>query len=101
MSLTAFKRRAEAVKFEGEDFDHLDLRSIKAFGSTWTDCTFRGCQFDLADWRSSKFERCHFTGGSGQLANFAASSFEDCMIVGINLEQASFAGSLFRNVTFE
>jgi uncharacterized protein YjbI with pentapeptide repeats len=100
MSLTAWKRRAEACHFEGESFEGLDLRSMKAFGSTFKDCSFRDCQFDLADWRASKFDGCMFVRCKLPLVNFATSFFEESCFVDCNLEQASFMGSQFRDVMF-
>lgn len=100
MSLVSFKRRAEAVKFEGEVFEGIDLRSMKAFGSTFIGCTFEGCQFDLTDWRASKFERCLFRDCSMRMVNFSTSSFEDCLFAGCDLEQASFMGAHFTKGAF-
>ncbi len=101
MSLVNYKRRAEAVKFEDQVFERLDLRSMKAFGSTWTRCKFNGCQMDLTDWRASKFEDCEFDACEMRLVNFATSFFEDCLFYACNLEQASFMGSHFRKTDFD
>jgi uncharacterized protein YjbI with pentapeptide repeats len=100
MSLVTFKRRAEAVKFEGEVFTGLDLRSMKAFGSTFTGCSFVDCQLDLTDWRASKFERCLFQNCTMRMVNFSTSFFEDCLFTDCDLEQASFMGSHFRKGAF-
>lgn len=101
MQIVQWKRRAEAVKVEGEVFKGLDLRSMKAFGSTWTDCSFVDCKMDLADFRASKFERCSFQKCSARLANFSTSFFEDCLFLGTDLEQASFMGAHFRDGGFK
>jgi hypothetical protein len=82
-------------------FENLDLRSMKAFGSTFTGCSFVNCQFDLTDWRASKFERCLFQGSSMRLVNFSTSFFEDCLFLKCDLEQASFMGSQFRDGSFK
>lgn len=100
MSLLNYKRRAEAVHFEGEVFDKMDLRSMKAYGSTWKNCTFNECELDLTDWRGSRFEGCTFSRCAAQLVNFGTSFFENTHFTGCNLEQASFMGSHFREVTF-
>jgi len=100
MSLLNYKRRAEGVHFEGETFEKMDLRSMKAFGSTWKDCTFRDCQMDLTDWRASKFEGCLFVRCSLPLVNFATCVFESTGFNQCNLEQASFLGSHLTEVTF-
>ena len=100
MSLTSYKRRAESVHFENQVFEKMDLRSMKAFGSTWKDCIFRDCQLDLADWRASKFEACTFMRCKAPLVNFATSFFEGTDFVGCNLEQASFSGCHLRDITF-
>lgn len=100
MSLVNYKRRAEAIKMEGEAFQKVDLRSMKAFGSTFTNCWFTGCDLDLTDWRASKFEDCHFFNCSMRLVNLATSFFDGCMFVDCDLEQASFMGSQFRDVEF-
>jgi hypothetical protein len=100
VSLTTFKRRAEAVHYEGETFEKLDLRSMKAFGSQWKNCVFNNCKLDLADWRASKFERALFQNCSMRLVNFATSLFEDALFSGCDLEQASFMGSHFRGGGF-
>lgn len=100
IGLVQYKRRAEAIKVEGEVFEKLDLRSMKAFGSTWRDCIFRECRFDLTDWRGSKFESCAFSRCELPLVNFSTSFFEDTDFVACNLEQASFMGSHMRDVTF-
>lgn len=101
MSLTAYKRRAEAVHFEDQIFHKMDLRSMKAFGSTWKGCSFVECQIDLVDWRASKFDQCLFQDCSLKLANFSTSFFEDCLFKGCDLEQASFMGSQFRDGAFK
>ncbi len=95
MSIVAFKRRAEAAKFEGETFEELDLRSMKAFGSVWRDCIFKRCKMDLADLRSAKFENCRFVMCSIRLVNFATSFFDTTVFEECDLEQASFQGSHF------
>lgn len=100
MSLVAYKRRAEAVKFEGEVFDRLDLRSMKAYGSTWKDCIFRNCQFDLTDWRASRFENCTFAHSSLRLVNMGLCFFEGTTFTNCDMEQASLQGSHLRDVTF-
>ena len=99
MSLTNFKRRAEAVHYEGETFERLDLRSMKAFGSTWKDCVFQHCQMDLADWRASKFENCVFIRCSMRLVNLGTSFFDSCVFTACDMEQASFMGSHFTGQT--
>ena len=99
-SLTNWKRRAESVHFEGETFEKLDLRSMKAFGSQWKDCLFVDCRFDLTDWRASKFEACGFKDCNMPLVNFATSFFDGCQFHSCNLEQASFMGSHFRDSIF-
>ena len=99
MSLTNFKRRAEAVHYEGETFERLDLRSMKAFGSTWKDCTFRHCQMDLADWRASKFENCVFIRCQMRLLDFSVSFFESCVFTGCDMEKASLMGCHFTGQT--
>lgn len=99
--LLNYKRRAEAIKVEGELFEMLDLRSMKAFGSTWTTCTFKDCQIDLADWRASKFEDCSFVNCSLRMVNFSTSFFEDSTFIDCDLEQASFSGAHFRNGGFK
>jgi uncharacterized protein YjbI with pentapeptide repeats len=98
--LIAFKRRAEAAKFEGENFLGLDLRSMKAFGSTWTKCFFDGCELDLADLRNAKFTGCIFRNCEMRLVNFGASFFEDTKFSGCDMEQASLAGCHLRGVSF-
>ena len=101
MSLLNYKRRAEGVHFEDETFDKMDLRSMKAFGSTWKNCQFRDCQIDLADWRASKFEGCSFVRCSMPLVNFATCFFESTGFSKCNLEQVSFIGSHITQVTFD
>ncbi len=101
MPLTAYKRRAEAIKMEDQVFHQLDLRSMKAFGSTWTDCSFVDCQMDLSDIRASKFERVLFHNCTLRMVNFATSFFEDCLFRDCDLEQASFMGSQFRGGSFK
>jgi hypothetical protein len=101
VQVTKWKRRAEAIKVESEKLEKLDLRSMKAFGSTWAYCTFRSCRFDLVDWRASKFEDCHFIDCDMRLANFSTSFFEECRFQNCDLEQASFMGSQFRDVSFD
>ena len=101
MSLTNYKRRAEGVRFEGEVFGRMDLRSMKAIGSSWTDCSFVGCKMDLTHWPGSKFERTLFQSCSMPLVNFAASTFEECLFKDCNLEQASFMGSAFNDGGFK
>ena len=100
MSLTSYKRRAESVHFEDHVFEKMDLRSMKAFGSTWKSCIFRDCQLDLTDWRASKFEGCSFMRCEARLVNFSTSFFEDTDFVACNLEQASFMGCHLHEVTF-
>lgn len=100
MTLVAWKRRAEAVHFEDQVFEKLDLRSMNAFGSTWKNCIFRDCQMDLADWRGSKFEGCTFSRCEARLVNFSTSFFENTAFTGCNLEQASFMGSHLLDVKF-
>lgn len=100
MSLVAVKRRAEAVKYEDQEFTGLDLRSMKAFGSTFKGCAFTNCTFDLADWRASKFETCRFRECSIRLVNFSTSFFDDCSFDTCDLEQTSFMGSQFRDGSF-
>jgi uncharacterized protein YjbI with pentapeptide repeats len=95
MGLAAFKRRAEAAKFEGETFEGLDLRSMKAFGSQWKDCVFRDCKFDLSDLRNTRFEGCLFLMCSIRLVNFTTSFFEGTQFDDCDLEQTSFRGSHF------
>ncbi len=101
MRLTQIKRRAEAIKVEGEHFERLDLRSMKAFGSSWKDCIFTDCDFDLADIRASKFDSCEFVRCPMRLVNLQTGFFETVSFVECDLEQASFMGSQFRNVSFE
>jgi uncharacterized protein YjbI with pentapeptide repeats len=101
MQITNWKRRAEAVKIEGQLSDKLDLRSMKAFGSSWIGCAFRECQLDLADWRASKFEDCVFVDCDMRMINFSTSFFEECRFQNCDMEQTSFMGSQFRDVTFE
>lgn len=101
MSLLNFKRRAEAVKFESEVFEKMDLRSMKAFGSTWTACSFVDCDMDLTDFRASKFERTTFQNCSVRMVNFATGFFEDCLFLDCDLEQTSFMGAHFRDGGFK
>lgn len=100
MSIVATKRRNEGIKMEGETYTGLDLRSMKAFGSVWTNCVFVDCQFDMADLRTTKFTGCSFLRCSMRLVNFATSFVEDSGFVTCDLEQASFMGCFLRNVTF-
>jgi uncharacterized protein YjbI with pentapeptide repeats len=100
LSLVAIKRRAEAVKYEGETFERLDLRSMKGFGSSFKSCLFQECQFDLADLRTAKFVDCSFHRCSMKLVNFSLASFEDSSFISCDLEQASFMGGYFRAVLF-
>ena len=100
MPLTNYKRRAEGVKFEGETFSGLDLRSMKAFGSTWKNCVFKDCKLDLTDWRGSRFVETTFVSCSMNLVNFATSFIEDCVFSTCELEQASFIGSQLSRVSF-
>jgi len=100
VSLVAIKRRAEAVKYEGETFAKLDLRSMKAFGASFKSCLFTECQFDLADLRTAKFVDCSFLKCSMKLVNFAMATLEDCAFVTCDLEQASFMGGYFRATLF-
>jgi hypothetical protein len=98
--LSSIKSRAEGVKYDGERFEALDLRSMKAFGSVWTDCAFEGCQFDLADFRTAKFTNCIFRECDMRLVNFSASFFENTKFVNCDLEQSSFSGCHFRDGLF-
>lgn len=98
--MTAYKTRAEGVKFEGEEFKNLDLRSMKAFGSEWTGCTFNHCQFDLSDIRSSRFTNCRFLDCSILITDFAASFFDRTTFRNCTLEKSSFLGCHFTEVTF-
>lgn len=100
MSITSIKRRAEAVKYEEETFERLDLRSMKAFGANFTTCVFIDCQFDLADLRSTKFTGCSFHRCSMRLVNFAVSFFEGSTFLRCDLEQASFMGCHFTSGLF-
>ena len=100
MPLLNYKRRAEGVKFEGETFSGLDLRSMKAFGSTWRGCVFKDCKLDLTDWRASRFVECTFVSCSMNLINFATSFIEDCVFSMCEMEQASFMGCQLSNVSF-
>ena len=100
MNLVKWKRRAEAVTIEGETFENLDLRSMLAFGSKWTNCTFRNCKMNLADLRAVKMEGCIFVACDLELANFSTSFFEEVCFVNCNLEQATFMGSQMRDVMF-
>ncbi len=101
MSLLNFKRRAEGVKYDGEMFRLLDLRSMKAFGSTWNDCLFDKCQFDMTDFRTSKFTNCIFQSCRLRLVNFGASTFEGTNFLDCDLEQASFTGAYFNQCAFD
>ena len=101
VSLVSVKRRAEGLKYEDETFTKLDLRSMKAFGSGWTNCSFVECHFDLADLRSSKFTDCTFQNCSLRLVNFGASFFDETKFFDCDMEQASFIGSQFRGGTFD
>lgn len=101
MNLLKFKRRAEAMKVDGERFHALDLRSMKTFGSTWSDCSFVDCQLDLSDMRTNKFERVLFQNCSARAINFSTSFFEDCLFLDCDLEQTSFMGSHFRDGGFK
>lgn len=101
MSLVQTKRRAEGVRYEDQEFTNLDLRSMKAFGSTWIGCTFQNCVMDLADMRNSKFEKCWFKASKMNLANFAVSFFEDTAFLSCDLEQASFSGCHLRQTLFQ
>lgn len=100
MSLVAFKRRAEATKSQDETFDRLDLRSMKAFGASWKNCTFLSCRLDLADLRGGKFEDCVFRNCSMQLANVSTAFIERCAFHSCNMEQSSFMGSYFLDTEF-
>lgn len=100
MSLTSIKSRAEGVKYESENFENLDLRSMKAFGSVWKDCVFEKCKFDLADLRTSKFTDCLFRHCSLRLVNFSLGIFENTKFVNCDLEQSSFSGGQFNNGLF-
>jgi uncharacterized protein YjbI with pentapeptide repeats len=100
VSLIQIKSRAEGVKYEGDRFEVLDLRSMKAFGSVWTDCVFEDCQFDLADFRTAKFTNCVFRQCDMRLVNFSASFFENTKFVNCDLEQASFSGAHFHDGLF-
>ncbi len=100
MGLVSFKRRAEAAKFEGETFEELDLRSMKAFGSQWRDCIFKRCKLDLADLRSTRFESCRFLMCSIRLVNFGTSFFDTVVFEDCDLEQTSFQGCHFTSSEF-
>lgn len=101
MGLMAYKRRAEAAKLEGETFEGLDLRSMKAFGAQFRDCIFRDSKLDLSDLRSSRFDNCVFEGCSIRLVNFATSFFDTVEFDDCDLEQASFRGSHLTRVGFK
>ncbi len=100
MSLVKQKRRTEGTIHEDEKHVDLDLRSMKGFSSTWKNCHFVDCNFDLSDLRASKFEDCQFSRCSFRLVNFATSSFEKVTFFDCDLEQASFMGTMLRLVTF-
>lgn len=100
MGLVNYKRRAEAAKFEGETFEGLDLRSMKAFGSQWIGCTFRDCKLDLSDLRTARFDNCVFLMCSIKLVNFATCFFDTTRFEECDLEQTSFRGSHFSKVEF-
>jgi len=100
LPITAYKRRAEGIRMEGERFLKLDLRSMKAFGSTWTDCVFDECQLDLADLRSSKFVNCVFRNCALRLVNFGTSFFEGTKFTNCDMEQASLSGCHIRDGFF-
>jgi uncharacterized protein YjbI with pentapeptide repeats len=100
MGLVNFKRRAEAAKFEGDTFEGLDLRSMKAFGAQFNDCVFRDCKLDLSDLRTARFENCVFLMCSVRLVNFGTAFFDTTEFDGCDLEQTSFRGSHFTRVSF-
>jgi len=80
-SLSLMKRRAQGVKYEGELFQSMDLSSMLAFGSRWTDCSFYSCDLSMAVLSRSVFEHV---------------SFVDC-----DLPMSRFDGVEMRDVTFE
>jgi len=95
------KRRAEGLKYEDAIFQNLDLRSMKAFGSSWTKCLFDHCQFDMADLRTARFTNCVFRNCTLRLVNFGASFFEDTKFIVCDMEQASLMGCHLRGVSFD
>lgn len=101
MSLLAIKRRAESTTFEGERFEHLDLRSMKAFGAKFTHCTFHECKMDLSDMRTTRIDSCVFEGCELGKVDFSTSFVERTQFIGCNLEQSSFMGCYMSDVDFE
>jgi len=100
VSLLAIKRRAEAMPFEDESYEGLDLRSMKAFGAKFIKCSFTETPLDLSDVRSTRFDGCTFLRCSIQRVDFSASVLEGCAFEDCDLEQSSFMGAHLNDVTF-
>ncbi len=101
MSLVAIKRRAEGMVYEGEIYERLDLRSMKAFGAKFVKCAFRECKMDLSDLRNGRFEGCTFLHCDMQRVDFSTSSFASIIFEDCDLEQSSFSGCHLNDVDFK
>lgn len=92
-SLTLIKRRIQGQSFEGQSYENLDLSCMAAYGSKWVDCSFVGCDMEMADLQNSRLEDVRFVDCTLNLSNFSNGSqlrrvvFESC-----KLKMAAFSG---------
>lgn len=100
MSLVSIKRRAEGGVYEAETYEKMDLRSMKGFGSKFTNCLFTDTMLDLSDLRNCRFDGCTFVSCEVQRAEFSSSFFEETSFHDCNLEQTSFMGCHLAETTF-
>lgn len=101
MSLVTIKRRAEGMTIEGEVFEKMDFRSMRAFAAKFIKCRFFECQMGLSDLRNSKFDDCEFIACGMQRVDFGAATIERTSFTECDLEQASFMGAYMAGVEFE
>lgn len=100
MPLVNIKRRAEGTRHEGETFEGLDFRSMKAFRAIFKNCRFLGCKLDCADLRGVTLDGCEFRDCSMQLADLSTATVDRTTFHGCNMEQASFYGAAIQNSGF-
>ena len=99
-SLTSFKRRLQGYKGLSERHEKLDLSAANAFGSSWTEVTFDGCDFSGAIFKNAVFDRCKFVRCTGRLADFSTTTFTDCSFHACKFPQSSFYAATFYRTVF-
>ena len=100
MNVSNCRRTLMGNTFREEMFAETDLRAARAFGSIWTKCSFRDCNFDASNFSGATFVDCKFAECSFQNVNLSGAKITDCQFYDCDMTQSDMSSAILRGVAF-